>query len=137
MKKIYTKNTIIRAYLINDVEVEITLANRLPYCYGDLPSDTQEKYNNPDTVFIDLCNAMKIVPLTTFFTKKKYIDSSPYGQWRMEQDIFQIDLISFTIDHTYKEVTKPDIEWLKQSLGFYGYSKVIFEREQDLKSMMM
>ena len=51
--------------------------------------------------------------------------------------VYKDSLKAVEIEHVYKIVDNPRIEWLDKDLGFKGYSELVFDREQELKSMML
>lgn len=42
-----------------------------------------------------------------------------------------------TIKEKHKIIDNPKIEWLEKDLGFKGYSELVFDREQELKAMLL
>ena len=44
---------------------------------------------------------------------------------------------AFEIEHIYEVVENPIIEQLEKDLGFKGYSQLVFDREQELKNMLI
>lgn len=45
--------------------------------------------------------------------------------------------MSFKIKHIFEVVENPRINYFESDLGFNGYSELVFNREQELKSMLL
>ena len=50
--------------------------------------------------------------------------------------VFIDDVESILIKTIYDVVDNPRIDWLRNDLGFKGYSELIFDREQELRNMI-
>ena len=112
-----------------------TFGTRPIYYYGEVPEDSEDIFDNKETVFEKLIEKLEFVPKyiieKTLFKKREYINV--YG---FNGRIYKDKLVSFKISHTYTTIDNPRIEWLENDLGFKGYSELVFDREQELKSMM-
>lgn len=118
---------------------------RYIYFYGDVPSDETERFRDKNTVFSDLITKMVCYDgrygdtfkgNRTFLRKRLYISIPPvWGAWENEI-IYKDKLEAFDIEHIYEVIKNPNIEDLKEDLGFFGYSQLVFDREKDLKSML-
>lgn len=110
---------------------------RQHYSYGEVPENYTETFDNPDTVFQDLINRSGFVNgyqgSKTFWKKRIYCELFPLGQGIVYKD----SLRAFKIIHTYEIVDNPRIDWLEYDLGFKGYSELVFDREQELKQMLL
>lgn len=110
---------------------------RYLYYYGEVPEDYTEFLDNPDTVFQELITRIGFIGdyqgEKTFWKKRVYIDLFPLGQGIVYKD----SLRAFKIIHTYEIVDNPRIDWLEYDLGFKGYSELVFDREQELKQMLL
>ena len=51
--------------------------------------------------------------------------------------VYKDSLKAVEIHHIYEVVDNPTIEYLEKDLGFKGYSELVFDREQELKNMML
>ena len=69
----------------------------------------------------------------TFWKKRVYLDLFPLGKGIVYKD----SLKAVEIHHIYEVVDNPIIEYLEKDLGFKGYSELVFDREQELKNMML
>ena len=139
MKAVYTHETIVKLN-INDewIKVEkIGIGGRCCYRYGEVPENYVEKYDNEETVFRDLAKIIGYVDgfkgAKTFWKKRVYLELFPIGKGIVYKD----SLKAVKIEHVYKVEDNPRIEWLEEDLGFKGYSELVFDREQELKSMMV
>ena len=137
MKAVYIHDINVKLN-INGVWVEVEKTRgRCCYKYGEVPEDYVEKYDNEETVFEDLVKRIGYIDdfkgEKTFWKKRVYLDLSPIGAGIVYKD----SLKSVEIEHIYRVEDNPRIEWLEQDLGFKGYSELVFDREQELKSMMI
>lgn len=109
---------------------------RYIYHYGEVPENYVEKYYNEETVFRDLANKVgyqdDFEGYKTLFDKKLRLDLFPLKQGIVYKDALK----AFEVEHIYEIVENPEIKWLEEDLGFKGYSELVFDREQELKSMM-
>lgn len=122
--------------LTNGVMRKRYCGSRPRYYYGVVPEDTTDVFDDKEIVFEKLMEKLGYVPEykgeKTLFKKREYINEYGY-----DGRIYKDKLVSFEISHTYTVIDNPRIEWLENDLGFKGYSELIFDREQELKSMMM
>lgn len=110
---------------------------RYVYLYGEVPENKVEKFENKNTVFSDLIKKIgyneNFQGNKTFWKKRIYILLFPLAR----EIVYKDELEAFELEHIYEVVENPDIELLKKDLGFKGYSQLIFDREQELKSMLI
>ena len=138
MKTIYIHNVIVKLN-INGEWVDVTrgISGRSCYQYGEIPENYIEKYDNEETVFKDLAKRVGYTDNfegnKTFWRKRLYLELFPIGNGIVYKD----SLKAVKIEHIYKVIDNPRIEWLEQDLGFKGYSELIFDREQELKEMLL
>ena len=111
--------------------------DRYLYLYGDVPENKVEEFKNKDTVFSELIKRSGYIDdftgYKTFWRKRFYIDLLPFASERVYKD----ELEAFEIEHIYEIVENPIIEQLEKDLGFKGYSQLVFDREQELKNMLI
>ena len=69
----------------------------------------------------------------TLWRKRFYVDLFPLANGIVYKD----ELEAFEIKHIYEVVENPIIEQLEKDLGFKGYSQLVFDREQELKNMLI
>ena len=114
-----------------------SIDGRYIYFYGEVPEDKVEKFQNKDTIFSELIKRSGYIDdftgYKTFWRKRLYIDLFPLASGRVYAD----ELEEFEIEHAYEIVENPIIEQLEKDLGFKGYSQLIFDREQELKNMLI
>ena len=140
MKAVYIHKTNVRLNINGEwvkVENVMGIGSRYIYLYGEVPQNYIEKYDNEETVFEDLAKRIGYVKefngYKTFWKKRIYLDLFPMCRGIVYKD----SLKAVEIEHIYKIVDNPRIEWLEKDLGFKGYSELVFDREQELKGMMM
>lgn len=137
MKAVYTQKINVRLNINGEwIKVE-KISGRCCYRYGEVPENYVEKYDNEETVFEDLAKRIGYVDgfkgEKTFWKKRVYLELFPIGRGIVYKDALK----AVEIEHIYKVEDNPRIEWLEQDLGFKGYSELVFDREQELKSMML
>lgn len=102
------------------------------YLYGEVPENTIDKFENKDDEFSEL---IKFCGYTdsckTFWRKRVYITVAN------SRRIYKDELEDLEKEHIYTIVENPTIEKLKRDLGFKGYSQLVFDREQELKNMLI
>lgn len=140
MKAVYTHRVSTRLNINGEwkhVEEVMGIGGRYTYLYGKVPQNYIEKYDNEETVFYDLAKRLgyldKFKGHKTFWKKRLYLDLFPMCRGIVYKD----SLKAVEIEHIYKIEDNPRIEWLEKDLGFKGYSELVFDREQELKSMML
>ena len=140
MKAVYIHKTNVRLNINGEwvkVENVMGIGSRYIYLYGEVPQNYIEKYDNEETVFEDLAKRIGYVKefngYKTFWKKRIYLDLFPMCRGIVYKD----SLKAVEIEHIYKIEDNPRIEWLEKDLGFKGYSELVFDREQELKSMML
>lgn len=103
------------------------------YHYGEVPDNYTEDFMCQDTVFEDLIKTLYIFGSNkTLFKKREYINIAQFNS-----RIYKDELSSFDIQHKYEIVDNPTIDILEKDLGFKEFSELIFDREQELKSILM
>ena len=114
-----------------------SIDGRYIYCYGEVPEYRVDKFENKDTIFSDLIKRIGYIDdftgHKTFWRKRVYVDLFPLANGIVYKD----ELEAFEIEHIYEVVENPIIEQLKRNLGFKGYSQLVFDREQELKNMLI
>ena len=107
------------------------------YLYGEVPENTIEKFTNKNTVFSELVKQSGYIDdftgHKTFWRKRFYIDLFPLASGIVYKD----ELEAFEVEHIYEIVENPIIQKLEEDLGFKGYSQLVFDREQELKNMLI
>ena len=113
------------------------IGGRYIYKYGEIPENYTEKFDNEKTVFYDFAKRIGYTDdfkgSKTFWKKRVYLDLFPLGKGIVYKD----SLKAVEIHHIYEVVDNPIIEYLEKDLGFKGYSELVFDREQELKNMML
>ena len=108
---------------------------RSMYHYGEVPKDITDVFDDKEMVFEKLIEKLgyssEYKGEKTLFKKREYIN-----QYGFNGRIYKDKLVSFEISHTYTVIDNPRIKWLENDLGFKWYIELIFDREQELKSMM-
>lgn len=137
MKKVYIHKTIIKLNINGEWETVNNTDGRYMYKYGEVPENYTEKFDNEETVFYELAKKTGYMDnfkgSKTFWKKRVYLDLFPLKPGIVYKD----SLKAVEIHHIYEIVDNPIIEFLKKDLGFKGYSELVFDREQELKSMML
>lgn len=138
IKKVFIHKVIWIAELKNGRIIKDEVGyGRYVYQYDEVPDNYEEKFNNPDTVFDELLKRLNYIPEyhgdKTFFTKRIYV----YDYFGFRERIYKDELVSFTIKHVFETIENPRIDYLESDLGFNGYSELIFNREQELSSMLL
>ena len=67
----------------------------------------------------------------TLFKKRLFLESGWFGK-----KIFMDQLIGWEIRDIYQTVENPDLFLLQRDLRFKEYSQLIFDREQELRSIL-
>ena len=113
------------------------IGGRYIYKYGEMPKNYTEKFDNEETVFYDFAKRIGYTDdfkgSKTFWKKRVFLDLFPLGKGIVYKD----SLKAVEIHHIYEVVDNPTIEYLEKDLGFKGYSELVFDREQELKNMML
>ena len=126
---------------INDLYYQITLKDNTSirsyscgtpmYQYGELPEVNKKEYSGED-VFYDLANKLHDNILKNLITGREYIYN-----YIFDRKIYKDEVKSFEEINCYKKVDKPKISKLQNDLGFYKYSELVFDREMELKNMLI
>ena len=105
--------------------------NGIPmYQYGELPEMSKTEYSG-ENVFYELVNQLHISAFKNLLTGREYI-----FDYRFDRKIYKDKLKSFEVINHYKDINKPVISKLQDDLGFYKYSELVFDRQQELMSML-
>lgn len=143
-REIYTHNRYIKYFLINGTIGQITRSGELRYFYGEVPQDNYEYYDKNNTIEL-----FDVLLRTTnyFFSinqtligKRIYVSNDDwFAPWCLEgaERLYKDELISFYVVDEYDIVEKPSNQKLKKDLNFYDYTQLIFDREQQLKEMLL
>ena len=135
MKQIYFYRTTILVKLKDDSIVTIK-GKASKWCYGDIPENKIQKYENSNTMFDDLCNVMNVKPSISPFSKKKYFNQETFfWTWSVDGTVKQDTIHSFVV-YTNYNTGNPSIKALQKELTFIEYTELLFDREQDLKSAL-
>ena len=114
-----------------------SIDGRYVYLYGEVPENRVEEFKNKDTVFSELIKRSGYIEdftgYKTFWRKRVYVNLFPLANGIVYKD----ELEAFEIEHIYEVVENPIIEQLEKDLGFKGYSQLVFDREQELKNMLI
>lgn len=144
MKAVYERKIDIEIILNDDTNVIVKsdfLSGRYTYLYGELPEEHFESFSiygkyNEDAK--ELCDKFYVL-LENYkgglFKKQYYIRArTSYCNWIT----IPINNVKFVNVKNYcKVVENPKIKWLEEDLGFKGYSELVFDREQELKSLLL
>ena len=139
MKAVYIHKIITKLNINGEWETvdDKFIGGRYLYKYGEIPENYAEKFDNEKTVFYDFAKRIGYTDdfkgLKTFWKKRVYLDLFPLGKGIVYKD----SLKAVEIHHIYEVVDNPIIEYLEKDLGFKGYSELVFDREQELKNMML
>lgn len=142
-RKIYTHDRYIKYLLIGGTIGKITRSGELRYFYGEVPQDNYEYYDKNNT--IELFDALlRTVGYyfsinQTLIGKRIYMSNDSWlSPWYLEgtERLYKDELISFYVADEYDIVEKPSNQKLKKELNFYDYTQLIFDREQELKSIL-
>lgn len=134
MKAVYIHKVYIHLKINGIWKYAPEAAGRYIYLYGEVPENKVDKFTNKDTVFSEFTKIEGYAHVFTthkiFGKKRSYI---PITNGRIYED----ELEEFEIQHIYEIVENPTIELLEKDLGFKGYSQLVFDREQELKNMLI
>ena len=137
MKEVYITDRIINLNINGEWITKRPIPGRPQYQYGEKPQNYFKLFNNEETVFEDLINILRYVGgvkvYKTFLRKRSYIDLFPFE----EGIIYKDSLKEFKINYFYETVKNPIIKYLEEDLGFMGYSELVFDREQELKELII
>lgn len=139
-KEIYIHKTIWTLYLKNGKNIVYKSDNSYGeyiYLYDYKPNDSIEEFKDEKTVFKELLRNLNYIEefqgYITKFSKRIYIDDYHTFKSRIYKD--EVDY--FTIQHIYKTIDSPNIKKLMKDLDFYKYSELVFNREQQLRKMLI
>ena len=136
MKGVYTKYIELKVLLKNGREYHFSSDNmfgRSGYLYGEVPECkeiklTLSEYMNKDNRIFHVKSGR------TLFKRRTY---EVFHSYPNDVRIYSDEIDSIVINNGYKLIENPRIEWLEKDLGFKGYSELVFDREQELKKLMM
>lgn len=147
MRTVYTHDVEWRIYLLDGSVIKKNpfrnSYSRLVYKYGEKPENKIEehcvkKLDNKDEqsrVFEELIRTMQFETEYhghhTLFKKRLFLESGWFGK-----KIFMDQLIGWEIRDIYQTVENPDLFLLQRDLRFKEYSQLIFDREQELRSIL-
>ena len=106
------------------------------YKYGDVPNDETKVYEDWKSFLKALGY---ISDFEGYLEKRKnrtYINDYQFHFGKVYKDQFE----KFVVETKYKmfdEKDYPTIEKLEKDLGFASYSQLVFDRENELRSMML
>jgi len=106
---------------------------RYVYLYNYKPNNNIEEIKRFKELLVKMGYIEEFNGYTTKFSKRKYIDDYHYFKIRLYEDEFDY----ITIQHIYKTIEKPDIKQLIKDLDFYKYSELVFDRERELREMLI
>lgn len=136
MKGVYTTYIELKVLLKNGREHGFHSDNmfgRNCYLYGEIPECKEIKLTLSE--YIDMDNRLFHVKSgRTFFKRRMY---EIFHSYPNNIRIYSDEIDSIVIKKGCKLVENPRIEWLEKDLGFKGYSELVFDREQELKKLMM
>ena len=144
MKAVYIRKFEIEIILNDDKKIVIKsdfLSGRSTYSYGEVP-DKQSKsfsiygeYNNDMKNLCDKYHVLLEHYVSGFIKKKHHLRiRSSYCDWT---NIPMNNIKSANVIWYCKVVDNPKIKWLEEDLGFKGYSELVFDREQELKALLL
>jgi hypothetical protein len=141
MKQLYTIDTITSNLYLNNgrskiVNRELSILGRYSYQYGEVPDDKIIEYSDWDSMLKGIGYINEFKGLVTKFKKRIYINERHYNLGKIYKDEFQ----KLVIETKYKIIKAnryPSIEMLERDLGFMKYSELVFDRENELKKMML
>lgn len=137
MKAVYIHKIYLHLKINGIWKCASSVSGRCVYLYGEVPENRAEEFKNKDTVFSELIKRSgyieDFIGYKTFWKKRLYINLFPLANGRVYKD----ELEEFEIQHIYEIVENPIIEQLEKDLGFKGYSQLVFDREQELKNMLI
>lgn len=137
MKEVYISDHILNLNINGKWITKESICGRPIYQYGEKPANHFKLFNNEETVFENLINVVGYESgfkgYKTFWRKRLYVNLFPFA----EGIVYKDSLKEFKIDYFYETVENPIIKYLEEDLGFMGYSELVFDREQELKRLML
>ena len=129
MKQVFRANYKYIFHLKNETTVESKYQfGRNMYQYDEVPQDKTIIYKTWEDVLkntlYDWCD-------TTLFSKRKYLN---YGN--LTGKVYEDEFDYLEVKIYYEVIDNPNIKMLQEDLGFKGYSKLVFDREQELRKMI-
>lgn len=144
MKSVYIIKTEIETILKDGSKIVSKsdfVNGRYTYKYGDVPDkevfsySIDGKFNEDAKELFDRYYRVLEYFKMGLFSKREYIKvRTSCTRWEA-LDIKDIEFINVT--RFCEVVENPKIKWLEDDLGFKGYSELVFDREQELKSMLL
>lgn len=137
MKDIYTYKIEVYVNLKNGDNIFVPQRWRSAYQYGNMPKNQEVKISGEDNCFNYLKTFMLCPNDVTFFRHREYIFVRIDSPIRNFKKVYKSQIDSVLVSYYYTKIEEPRMEYLKNDLGFYTYSQLIFDREQDLKEMLI
>lgn len=134
MKDIYINETEVYVNLKNGEQILVSQGGRSMYQYGDMPENRDVKISGEDNGFKYLKTFMIYPYGITLFKHREYFYVLTKGNYKK---IYKSQIDNILILYRYTKIEKPRMEWVKKDLDFYTYSQLVFDREQDLKEMLI
>lgn len=142
MKKVYQQKTKIKLNLVNRDTLQYEDVSNLRY--GEVPKNKQYVRNFDSTEFeseyfkelySEFCNFRyeRFQMWKTLFKKRLYIEDLFYHERRIYKD----RIVSCEYEKTYEIVSNATTKQLKEDLTFNEYSELVFDREQELKKLII
>lgn len=105
------------------------------WTYGEVPKDYVKTYTDKECIFDDLLKEIGYVDdwdgLKTFFSKRRFIRRD------FEKRVYEDEIDYFEVKYKYTIYKNPSTNWLQKNLGFTEYSELVFDREQELKAVLL
>lgn len=140
MKGMYVHKIILNLNIRGEWIVEGLFTNE-KYKYGEIPDDyTEDSINEEEIVFyylhtrLESLIGMPIQIHETFWGTRNYFQI-PYSKRKIYKD----ELMAFNMEHNYYVIDFKSLptKFLENELSFNDYSELVFDREQELKSMLV
>lgn len=135
MKQIYTIFREVKIILKDGHIIETNsdvMAGRYIYHYGEMPTETTEIYT--ENLFLHLRKFELIYDYrTTLFKGQKLAVWCPNSI----EKIYTNDIDKIEVRYSSKVADAPSWKYLREDLGFYDLSELIFNREQELRAKLL
>lgn len=115
-KCVYREDVWVVCTLQNGAEMACSVRSK--YRYDELPRSHEESLSNNDTMFEELCNALRYVPYATTFKHRKYIHDD-FGR-----RIYADQLVRAVIKYCFVEIDVSELPLYRigDMLGFHDYA---------------
>lgn len=142
MKAVYTKAIEMTFYMRDGTEATTGsdyCSGRSYYIYDEVPDNTEVTYDVYGVLREDTKRAIGRFPFVDNIRKSKFSNKSYLNikQWYGWQKLCINDIDFIVLREIYTVHDNPKIEWLEKDLGFKGYSELVFDREQELKNLLL